>query len=330
MNIYDIAKKANVSIATVSRVMNNKPNVSEQSRNKVLSVLSDNNYMPSAIAKGLVHNTSNYVSIIIEDIRHSHYTSIAYFLEQSIKSLGYNCIISNCKATEIDSILPSVITQRPRGIVIIGSIFSNRLTEQAINSLVKDLPIIMINGYLNCPNVTSIFPDDGGGISLAVNYLFDKGHRNIYFIRDNTTWSSDRKLEGYRTSMRSLGLEGNLQILETTNTLEGGVAVGRKIIDHYYAPGQKIALVFSEDVTASGCLQELLRSGIQVPEEIALIGYDNSEICRFSNPNITSIDSRPDVVGNEAARVLDSMSVNGTPDFKNIVVSPVLVNRGTT
>lgn len=329
MNIYDIAKEANVSIATVSRVLNNKPNVSDESRKKVLRVLSNSDYKPSALARGLVHNTSNYVSVIIEDIRHSHYISIAYYLEQSIKELGYDCTISNCKAAEIGTLLSSISVQRPRGIVIIGSVFSNSLTEQAISEHVSNFPVIMINGNLHCVNVTSIFPDDRGGIALAVDYLCEKGYRDIFFVKDNTTWSSENKYEGYQAAMAANGLGKEACVLTTTNSLEGGTAVAQEFLKEHYKPGCRKALVCSEDVTASGCLQELLRHGVKVPEEVAIIGYDNSDICKFSTPNITSIDSRPDVVGSEAAWILGRMSSDSTPNIRHVVVSPVLIERET-
>ncbi len=329
MNIYDVAKAANVSIATVSRVLNNKPNVSEKSRNKVLQALSDSNYTPSAIAKGLVHNTSDSISIIIEDIRHSHYISIAFFLEQSLKEIGYNCIISNSKAADIDAHLSSIVMQRPRGVVIIGSVFSNALTEKAINNYLSDIPVIMINGNLSCPNVTSIFADDPGGIALAVNHLFEKGYRHIYFVKDNTTWSAERKLKGYNNAMSAIGLADQVNVILTENTLAGGAKAASEFMQSYYSKGIKAAVVFSEDITANGFLQKLIRLHVSVPDEVAIIGYDNSDICKFSTPNITSIDSRPDIIGNEAAWILRHISSNPTSNIKNIVVTPVLVERDT-
>lgn len=296
----------------------------------MLRVLSENDYRPSAIAKSLVHNTSDYISVIIEDIRHSHYTSIAFYFAQSAKELGFDCIISNCNAGEIDSLLPSIAMQRPRAVVIVGSVFSNKLTEESINSRISDTPVVMINGSLNCPNVTSIFPDDRGGIALAVNYFFSKGYERICFVKDNQTQSSLKKEEGYRNAMAANGLSDRMHLFNTINSLDGGASVAREIISSHYHPGQKLALVFSEDTTAIGCLQEFLRNGVHVPEDVALIGYDNSNLCTYSTPNISSVDSRPDIIGKEAARILYGMSHNTAPAFKNIVVSPVLVHRETT
>ena len=329
MNIYDIAEKANVSIATVSRVLNNKPNVSEKSRSKVLSVLNDNNFRPSAIAQGLVHNTSNSICIVIEDIRHSHYISIAYHLERSFRDRGFNCIITNSAVEEIRSTSCYLAKQRPRGIVIIGSIFANSLTEHTINADLSDIPVIMINGVLNCPNVTSIFPDDAGGVALAVGLFAEKGYEDILFVKDNTTWSSMKKLEGYMSSMEKNHIPGKI-VLETTNTTEGGRKIASELISRYYRSGRKLGVVFSEDITANGCLQGLIEAGISVPGEVSLIGYDNSDICRYSTPQLTSIDSRPDIVGSEAARILESMFTDSSPSLKNIVISPTLVQRGTT
>lgn len=328
MTIYDIAEQAHVSIATVSRVLNNKPNVSEKSRAKVMQVLENSDYKPSAIAQGLVHNTSNYISIIIEDIRHTHYISIAYYLENSLKEYGYSCIINNCKADDIDDFLSTVTKSRPAGIVLIGSIFSNKKTEQAINTHVNNLPIVMINGNLSCPNVTSIFPDDRGGIALSVHHLLENGHKNIYFIKDNTTWSSRRKLEGYKDTMEIEGMSDAMTIMETTNSVEGGKQIAKKLLETQPWKQERIALIFSEDVTASGCLQELLRNEVKVPEEVAIIGYDDSDICIFSMPNMTSINSRPDIVGQEAARTLATQS-SDTRNLRSLVVSPILVERET-
>ena len=328
MNIYDIAKEAGVSTATVSRVMNNKPNISPHTLKRVKAVLDKYNYVPSSIARGMTSKSMNLVGVVMRDIRHPHYNSFAYTIEQALYNNGYSCILSNVSDCNPGLTFKIFSQIKVDGIIIIGSDFMNAATEQAITDYQAQTPIVFVNGFFDKPNVTNILADDRAGIMLCMEHLFKTGRRKPVYVNDNITDSAKRKREGFMDVMMRNGYtDFNDRIIESALGFEGGKKCGEIILEKY--KGDVDCVICIEDTTALGCLRAFETAGVNVPGDIAITGYNNSAENKMAHKVLTSVDTKLEMMGLEAATALyDKM--NGKVRASKLTISPELFIGETT
>ena len=329
MNIYDIAKEAGVSISTVSRVLNNKGNVNENTRKKVEEVLEKNNYTPSAIARGMVSKSMRTVAVLTVDIRVPHYARTAYTIEREFSRKGYEVTLCNTggELEETEKYLRTVVEKKVDGIVLVGSVFNTLCRTPEIESLLKTTPVVLANGKLDIPNSYSVLVDDRYGVSIAVKHLVEKGHRDIYYLKDMDTVSARLKCEGFLSGMKMEGLEGTRRhVLETEMSISGGMKAVEKLLQS----GRKFtAIVCGEDITATGAVKALLRAGLRVPEDVAVTGFNNSEYARICEPELTTIDNKPELVAMFSVQLLTSL-IEKTDAYSSCTIQPELVQGQTT
>lgn len=326
MNIYDIAEQAGVSIATVSRVINNKGYVSEKTRKKIQAVLDQNEYQPSAIARGLVAGSMKTVAILAVDVRVPHYARTSYIMEQMMSEQGYMVLLCNTgnDIATWKKYLQNLAERQVDGIVLTGSIYE-QLSEKDIPASVSGIPIVMANGRLDIPGFYSVLVDEGRGMELAVEHLFHTGKKNIAFVRDLETESADRKREGFLRAMRAHGIEDpEANIFKTEYGMDGGSEVIRAIHEKGFD-----SAVFAEDLTAAGAVHELTHMGVSIPGEFALTGCNNSEYATVCNPTLTSVDNKGEILSELTVKLLIDL-LSKKKETASLTVMPELVVRETT
>ena len=326
MNIYDIAREAGVSITTVSRVLNNKANVSEKTRRKIQEVLERHSYQPSAIARGLVSGTMKTVAILMVDVRTPHYAMTAFTMEQKLSKLGYMVLLCNTGENREDwkRYLRELYERKADGIILVGSIYKQLEEDDALD-LVRGIPIVMSNGKIDRENVYSVMVDEGRGIELATEHLYRRGHRKIAYVKDKQTESAERKKNGYLRKMEELGFpEEDRTVCEIEYTAEAGARIALSLHDKGYD-----AVVFGEDLTAVGAVNGLLDAGIAVPGEMAVTGCNNSEYATLCRPGLTSINNKAEVLSELSVQLLVDILAEKT-EIAELVVIPELVVRGTS
>ena len=207
MNIYDIAREAGVSISTVSRVLNKKSNVTPETLKKVEAVLEKYNYTPSAIARGLVASSMKTVAVLTVNVRVPHYARTAYVIERGFSAKGYNVTLCNTggELEETVKYLRIITEKQTDGIVLVGSVFNRLGREPRVAALLSKTPVVLANGRLEMPNSYSVLVDDRLGIRLAVEHLYKKGHRDIFYVQELHTESADIKRDGFVLAMSRLG-----------------------------------------------------------------------------------------------------------------------------
>lgn len=329
MTIYDIAKEANVSASSVSRVVNNKPGVNKEVRHKILKLLDKYNYSPNAMARGLVSQSSKIIGILVADIRNIHHTDGAYYIEREMVSFGYCCIILNTGDKEEDKInaIQTLERRRVEGVVMMGSIFQSSAVSTAIARHLRTVPVVMVNGWLNLPNVYGVATDEHGGVQQCVQHLVEKGRKYIAFVCDAPkTPSNMLKEKGFHDSMREIGVNGELWTYETENTLKGGYDTTLHILnDHPNLDG----IIYAVDLLAAGGIQALTSKKISIPKQIAVIGINNSAYAEICNPRLTSLDNKRLDSSIIAARILTDC-LSGKQSTRRIMLVPDLIERDTT
>uniref|UniRef100_UPI000A4620FF substrate-binding domain-containing protein n=1 Tax=Clostridium sp. NkU-1 TaxID=1095009 RepID=UPI000A4620FF len=158
----------------------------------------------SAIARGLVSKTMKSIAILTVDVRVTHYARMIYVIEQEFSNRGYNVTVCNTGGSieECEKYMEILSEKQVDGIVLIGSVFNELINYPDITSKIKDIPVVMANGKVNLPNFYSVLVDDTKGIRTAVDYLYEKGHRELVYVYDMETDSGWAKRQGFLEAMK--------------------------------------------------------------------------------------------------------------------------------
>lgn len=325
MTIYDIAEKAGVSIATISRVMNDKPGVGAATRRRVLAILSECGYAPSAIARGMISKTMHTVAILTVDVRVPHYARTAYVIERECTRLGYSVTMYNTgDVVETLRYLELLKERHTDGIILVGSVHDALNAVPDLSRRLADIPVVVVNGLLETPNSCSVLMDELAGLELAVAHLHERGHRHMVYFKDMDTDSARGKQTGFERAMRARGLKP--RVLEVESSLAGGMAgVGRMLREGLHCT----AILCGEDLTAAGALKGVLRAGLRVPQDMAVVGYNNSIYARICEPELTTVDNKPEAMALMSTQLLERL-VRGEKLEPTVTLRPALVVGGST
>lgn len=318
MTIYELAEKAGVSTATISRVLNNSPKVSEKTRDRIHKLMKEFNYIPSAYARGLSGTSGKTIGILTIDIRDQYFASVIHSLEQELSLHQYNVILCNTGG-ELDDQRNYIALLRQKKVdamVLVGSVFKNPQLKGVIKEVTLTVPLIIVNESVSGPNIYSVICEEGRGIEDMVTRLYNAGRRSFLFVKPGQTYSSNRKQKGFIKAMGKLNLPIEKRILEVEKGLKDGLKAS-ETIGNYPLPVD--AVICGEDLTAMGIIKGLCVQGFDVPGEIAVTGFNNSIYSECSSPTITTVDSQSDAMGLAAARLtLDILNGRNVPVLSSI------------
>lgn len=327
MNIYDIAKKAGVSVATVSRVINNSSRVSERSKIKVKKIMEQEGYIPNVFARGLTLNSVRSVGIlcpVISDINHAVPVS---FLERFLRNNGFDTLLVCSSSYEEDKgvYLDLLLNKRVDAIICIGSTIKEASDVDRFAAAAKQVPIIIVNGLIECENIYCVLCDEESAARDCVHRLHAAGCDNIVYIYDTSTYSGQQKLAGYRRGVLECGI-GDKQRLEMristeVNAIDTSSAAMEKLIG---AGTEFSAIIAADDIVAVGAQKAMKRHGIQVP----VIGFNNSRFAQCADPELTSVDNMIETLCDIAIRQLMDV-LQGKMVAAKVVISAKLIERDT-
>lgn len=327
MTIYDIAKEAGVSASTVSRVINNKPGIKASTRDRVNRLLKKYNYSPNETARGLVNQATRIIGILLADIRNAHHTDGAYYIERELAALGYCCIMFNTGTD--DQFKAEAIEQlekrRVEGAVLIGSTFQTESVKRSIEQHLNNVPIVIANGYLDLPNVYGVLADEKQGVASCVSMLAEKGKKNLVYVNNDNTASARLKQEGFDSEMQRLKMKA-VAVYDAEATYQGGYEVTRRIMQEN---PEVDGIIYAVDLLAAAGLRALWDLNCKVPEQVAVIGIDNSVYGELCNPKLTSLDNKLTDMSIQSAQILISQ-LRGGLNPKQIILPSSLVERETT
>lgn len=334
MTIYDISEKAGVSIATVSRVLNGSNNVSEKTKQKVLDVINQYEYTPNAFARGLGLNTMKTIGILCADSSDLYIAKAIYYVEQLLRSNGYDSILC-CSGYELENKKKSMnllITKKVDGIILIGStyILDNDEDNKYIFDAATQVPIMLLNAALDAPNVYSILSDDYTSMFEATKHMIDSGITDILYFYNSTSYSGKKKLAGYRNAMESHNLLKSGNLMQFYHGSHEDIPSMAEHLSKIAAKGiQFHGVIAADDTLALGAVKYAREAGLKVPEDLAIIGYNNSMLTNACDPGLTSIDNKLETLCQHLITTLMGI-LNGNEMPKKTVFSGELVKRGTT
>ena len=334
MTIYDISKKAGVSIATVSRVLNGSSNVSPKTKQKVMDVINECGYSPNVFARGLGLDSMNCVGILCADSSDIYLAKAVYYIERALRAGGYNTILA-CTGYSLETrkaSLNMIMKQRVDCVILVGSSFieSNDADNDYIREVAEKVPVMLLNADFDCPNVYCTLCDDFKSTMDATIWLLNHKRKKILYLYNSHSYSAIRKLSGFRSAilMKELNLDKNYeQYYEGPRDDIDGVrdfllSVKKKKIDFD-------AVLCADDALASGALKYAKAAKLSIPKDLAVIGYNNSILSLACDPDLTSVDNHLEDQCNQLVKSCIQV-LSGTETPQKIIFSGELIERATT
>ena len=334
MNIYDISRRAGVSIATVSRVLNNSPHVSESTRKKVMAVIEGTGYVPNAFARGLGLNTMKTIGLLCPDASDPYLAQALTCLEREFRQKGYDCLLS-CTGRELAARQQGVELLKSRhvdGMVLMGSTFieDSNQDNDYIRDAARTVPVILLNGAFSCENVFCVLCDDQQAMAEATGALLDSGCQRILCLYHSSNYSGRKKLAGYRNAHAQRGIPVDEKLICFFDHDKGSVHQVCDTLLQLDREGLEFdAVLASEDILSVGALKYARAAGKRVPEDLAVIGYNNSSLCVCTEPELTSVDNKLLAICEHIVATMMGV-LEGKEMPQKTVFTGELIKRGTT
>lgn len=329
ITIKEVAKKANVSVATVSRVINENYPVKKETKERVLKVIEEVNFVPNMQARELTQKKSNIIGVVVPSLTNMFFPNVVYGIETELKKNSLSIILmttSNDKNEETKCI-NDLLSRNVSGIIVIDPNTSN-IKNKFYHDISKKLPLVFINGYTSVPNISSISNDEAIGCEVALNYLIENNHKNILFLRGRDSYSYDIKENVYKNKMMEIGSFNSNYIIDigqgnTIETVDNTTDLMMTLL-----PKLKATAVFAcNDLMAIGVMNSCKKLNISIPKDLSIIGYDNIQLSSLVEPKLTTIDQHMELLGSKAAiLVLDKIAANNEYGVKT-VIDNTLVER---
>jgi LacI family transcriptional regulator/LacI family asc operon transcriptional repressor len=334
MTIYDISEKANVSIATVSRVLNGSSNVSEQTKQKVLDIIQQYEYTPNAFARGLGLNTMRTIGIMCADSSDLYLAKAIYFLEQNLRAKGYDCLLG-CTGYELANRRQSMnllLHKKVDGIILVGSnfIYSKDSDNKYIADAAAQVPVMLLNGSIDIPNVYSVVSDDYTSMYEATTFLIQSGIEKIVYFFNSYSYSGKKKLSGYQAAMEHFQLPVGKDLLQYYTGSHEDILAMKKHLLEINGLGKSIrGLIAADDSLALSAIKFAKEKGLEIPKDLSIIGYNNSMLTLCCDPELSSIDNKLETLCEHLSKILLDV-LEGKKVPKKTVFAGELVQRSTT
>lgn len=331
MNIYDVSKHAHVSIATVSRVINGNPNVSDKTRQRVIAVMDELGYTPNVFARSLGLNTMKTIGIMCSDSSDPWLAEAISYLEKELRSNGYDSILccSGYLPETKKKYLELLCSKRVDAIILTGSHYIEAKAKDNAYLLeaAKDIPIMLVNGHLDGEQIYSTVCDDQAAVYDAVSKLIQAGRRSILYLYSGNSYSNLLKLSGYRNALEDAGYPIRDELLVLCPKDIDSAMEHLKLLS---SKGIHFDAVFAaEDILAVSAVKYGDQAGLRIPEDFNIIGYNNSILSRCTTPEITSVDNKVEAICTTTVHTLMKVLNNGNVPAKTTITTE-LVKRGTT
>lgn len=326
MNIKDIARLSGVSVATVSRVINNQPNVRPEKRDLVLSVMADHGYTPNIFARGLNSKSTKSIGILCSEMDDINHAKILSLLEKQLREHGFSsflCCSGEYRPYQREH-FEFLMAKQVDAIIEIGSSYGDANDLEVYREVSEEVPLIILNGYVDVPTVYSIRCDERSAVRDLVETLHERGCRHIYYLEDNTTYCAAEKRNGFLDGVNRFNLKATSKCI-TISICNNEILDAQQKIEQLIKNGRRIdAVLTADDLLAVGALKALNAAGINIP----VVGFNNSDFAFASTPRLTTVDNQREFICTNAVMTLMSL-LSGKDAAHQIIVSAKLVEGET-
>lgn len=307
VNIKDIAKKAGVSISTVSYALNGSPKITIETTERILAIAKQLNYIPNAAGRNLKKKETKIIGTFIEDYTGAFFGLLFKGMREALSSKGYELIV--CSGVQSHRLIPERVID---GAIILDRTFSS---EELINYAERGHKLVVLDRELEHPNINQVLLDNKTGAKMAINYLMEKGHQKLYVLpMDENVYDAKQRMQAVRQTVKRYPhieyteLKGNMSVEQAT----------QQIIQQYTQP---VAVFCYNDETAIGMYNYLAETNYRVGKHIHIIGFDNIHLAQYMQPRLATINFSRYNWGFLAAENLLKMIANEAVEPKRIDVA---------
>lgn len=326
VTIYDVAREAGVSMATVSRVVNGNKNVKENTRKKVLEVIDRLDYRPNAVARGLASKKTTTVGVVIPNITNSYFSTLAKGIDDIAEMYKYNIVLANSDEDDNKevSVVNTLFSKQVDGIIFMGY----HLTEKIRSEFSRSRTPVVLAGTVDVEHqLPSVNIDYKQATTDAVN-LLTKKNKKIAFVSGPLVDDINGKIRliGYKEALKNKKLsysEG--LVFESKYSYEEGYHLAERII-----ASKATAAFVTGDELAAGLLNGLSDQGVKVPENFEIITSDDSQVARFTRPNLTAIGQPLYDIGAISMRMLTKIMNKEELEEREVILTHGISRRGST
>jgi LacI family transcriptional regulator len=287
VSIRDVAKRAGVSIATVSRAVNRIPSVDTELAKRVWKAVDEVGYLPNTQARALVSGRSRMLGLVVSEITNPFFPELVQEFENLAVAQGYEVMIgsTNYDSVRTESLIRRMLQRNVDGVAVMTFGIEEDLVQRLVD---REFPLVFVDAGPRLPNLRVLKVDYGEGIRQAVQHLAALGHRRIAFISGPLRLrSAVARRDAFLKSMGELGLSVPAEhMVEGDHTMEGGMEAMERLTALSELP---TAVLCSNDMTAIGVLHALFRTAYNVPQDISVVGYDDIHLVQFMLPPLTTV-----------------------------------------
>lgn len=330
--ITDIAKKLKVSPSTVSRALNDHPDISDETKAKVKALAIKFNYSPNPIAQSLKNNRTSTIGILVPEIKHDFFSSAISGIEEIAYQSGYTIILSQSNESFEREVVNTNAMMNHRVAGLIVSISQHTRSSDHFQLLIeRNIPLVFFDRVCEDILANKVVIDDEQSAFNAVQHLVQKGYKKIAHLAGPKELDICKKrFNGYRSALEEAGIHVNDDLI-----LYGGLheSDGYVSMETLLKNGNVPDAIFCvNDPVAIGAFQKIREAGIKIPDEIGIVGFSNNKITTLVNPPITTVNQPSYLMGKKAAELLIEMIENPSKvnDFKTVTLETQLIVRGST
>lgn len=327
ITIYDVAREAGVSMATVSRVVNGNPNVKPTTRKKVLEVIDRLDYRPNAVARGLASKKTTTVGVIIPDVTNLYFSSLARGIDDIATMYKYNIILANSDENDQKEVqvLNTLLAKQVDGVIFMGNDITEELRAEFSRSRT---PVVLAGTVDPDEQVGSVNIDYESATKDSVEYLINNGHKKIAFVSEshNDPINGIYRLNGYKKALKEAAIAYDEElVIQSEYTYKVGEAVYDQI-----AKLDATAAVIADDELSVGVLNAALDRGVKIPEDFELITANNSMLTKITRPQLSTVVQPLYDIGAVSMRLLTKMMNKEEVDEKTVILPYKIDYQGTT
>jgi len=327
VTIFDIAREANVSIATVSKVINNNGRISEKTRARVLEVIEKYNYTPNHLATALTGKHSYTLGLMMPNLANPFFGEIARSVESRARELGFSVIMCSTDYKKDQEEWYFTLFQKKRvdGVIIISGI--EHQDAFLSKKLKTGIPIVLIARDIPTLPLNTICIDDFMGGYMAAQHLLSLGHRRLGIILEDIPVAWDR-VNGFKKALEDAGLHlDENMIIAGEASVENGAAYTNRLLDAGNAP---TAIFATNDFLAIGSIRAANERNLKVPDDLSVVGFDNTILATISTPPLTTVAQPMSLMGTTAVDLLVQEIRGEASNKQRIIMLPALVIRKST